>query len=228
MEILNSKIQQLEGNIMGPREWGNLRTRNALTNLVCWNSCEFCILCIHIVLYIYCIHMLLLIFCDIVRFQSFAETGQGPSWQKRVFVVVHLKPQCLCINFHGFVPMKPYYKHKAKILVTTYTRHLDTCLSHLFQPGNHLQHGPQVCKDRCTSILLGVCPARPDLSSGPPGGRGYFVSLAEIPAAWQFETFSSKGVSSEKPHRPTWAPTTFEQLRYLGKSPRNLRALDVR
>eukprot|EP00434_Breviolum_minutum_P006662 symbB.v1.2.005881.t1/scaffold345.1/size224439/6 len=38
-----------------------------------------------------------------------------------------------------------------------------------------------VCKDRCTSILLGVCPARPDLSSGPPGGRGYFVSLAEIP-----------------------------------------------
>ena len=26
----------------------------------------------------------------------------------------------------------------------------------------------QVCGDRCTSILLGVCPARPDLSSGPP------------------------------------------------------------
>ena len=40
----------------------------------------------------------------------------------------------------------------------------------------------QVCRDRCTSILLGVCPKRPDLSSGPPGGRGYFVSLAEIPA----------------------------------------------
>ncbi|CAE7586432.1 Nek6 [Symbiodinium natans] len=38
-----------------------------------------------------------------------------------------------------------------------------------------------VCGDQCTSILLGVCPARPDLSSGPPGGRGYFVSLAEIP-----------------------------------------------
>ena len=77
--------------------------------------------------------MLLFIFCDLVRFQSFAETGQGPSWQKRVFVVFNLKPQCLCINFHGFVPMKRYYKHKAKILVTTYTRHLDTCLSHLFQ-----------------------------------------------------------------------------------------------
>mmetsp|Transcript_18092 Transcript_18092/g.29841 ORF Transcript_18092/g.29841 Transcript_18092/m.29841 type:complete len:179 (-) Transcript_18092:29-565(-) len=38
-----------------------------------------------------------------------------------------------------------------------------------------------VCGDRCTSILLGVCPACPDLSSGPPAGRGYFVSLAEIP-----------------------------------------------
>jgi len=38
-----------------------------------------------------------------------------------------------------------------------------------------------VCGDLCTSILLGVSSARPDLSSGPPGGRGYFVSLAEIP-----------------------------------------------
>ncbi|OLP87108.1 putative serine/threonine-protein kinase nek2 [Symbiodinium microadriaticum] len=37
-----------------------------------------------------------------------------------------------------------------------------------------------VCGDQCTSILLGVCSARPDLSSGPPG-RGYFVSLTEIP-----------------------------------------------
>lgn len=68
---------------------------------------------------LYCIHMLLFIYSDIVRFQSFAGTGQGPSWQKRVFVVSHLKLQCLRINFHRFVPMEPYYQHEAKILVTT-------------------------------------------------------------------------------------------------------------
>ena len=76
----------------------------------------------------YCLYFV--IFFDFNHLQKLRKGLLGRNESSLFF---HLKPQCLCINFHGFVPMKPYYKHKAKILVTTYTRHLDTCLSHPFQ-----------------------------------------------------------------------------------------------
>lgn len=39
----------------------------------------------------------------------------------------------------------------------------------------------QVCGNQATSVLLGVCPHKPDLVGGPSESRRFFGSLAEIP-----------------------------------------------
>eukprot|EP00913_Durusdinium_trenchii_P002131 g1968.t1 len=64
-----------------------------------------------------------------------------------------------------------------------------------------------VCGDRCTSILLGVCPQQPDLSCGPPGGPVLFAS--GVPEDFHLVcdlTFDVSGVSvgARFPEACTW------------------------